>query len=152
MMYGTSINFTFECDRESTGKETGPSCEKKGNKYECHWPTAYACRPLFNVQCSIRDENGDAVKQYDFMPLSKNTNNWQARITDINFEGVSYFINVCRTVVLPKDGDAKLCPPTAGVCMVRGYVHLPWLIFSLKKQNKTICPRNLFYKILLRVA
>ena len=91
---------------------------------------------MFNVQCSVRDEDGDVVKQYDFLPLSKNKNNWQARITDVNFEGVSYFINVCRTVVFPKDGDAKLCPPTAGVCMVRGYVHLPWLMFSLKKRGE----------------
>ena len=130
MTYGASLNFTFECDQDSTGRETGPSCEKKGNKYECRWPTVYACRPLVNVQCSVRNEDGGVVKQYDFLPLSKNMNNWQARITDINLEGISYFINVCRTVVLPKEGDAKLCPPTAGVCMVKGYVHLLWLIFS----------------------
>lgn len=131
MTYGKSpklsINFIFECDQHISGQETGPACEKKpGNVYECRWPTAFACRPFINVQCSIRNEDGSVDDQFDYSPLSKSTRNWQARVTGPNLDDVSYFINVCRTVVLPKEGAAKHCPPTAGVCMVKGYVRLTW--------------------------
>lgn len=128
MTYGKSakpaINFIFECNQDTTGLDTGPACEKKAaDLYECHWPTAFACRPLINVQCSIRSEDDSVDEQYDFSPLSKNTENWQALITDpgAQLDDVSYFINVCRTVVLT--GSAQHCPPTAGVCMVQKYVH-----------------------------
>ena len=126
MTYGTapgpSINFIFECDQNFTGRGTGPaSCEKKDKQYECHWLTAYACRPLVSVQCSLRDESKKShlINQYDFLPLSMSLRNWEARITTPNFDGVSYFINVCRTVVLQKNGASSVCPPTAGVCMVK---------------------------------
>lgn len=123
---GTLINFIFECDQNFAGRETGPtSCEKKDRKrYECHWLTAYACRPMVNVQCSLRDENDEnkkshLINQYDFLPLSMSLRNWEARITTPNVDGVSYFINVCRRVVLLKNGTSSVCPPTAGVCMVK---------------------------------
>ena len=121
MTYGKSpsLNFTFECNPGVTGREIGPNCERKSDKlYECLWQTAYACRPMSSVQCSIRNEDGSVDDQYDYSPLSKSERNWQARISGPNREGVVYFINVCRTVVLQK--VARRCPPTAGVCMVKG--------------------------------
>ena len=136
MTYGKSpspsVNFIFECDQETSGLQTGPTCEKKSEKlYECFWPTAFACRPMINVQCSIRNEDGSVDDQYDYSPLSESARNWQAQITGQNLDGVSYFINVCRTVLLK--GGAKHCPPTAGVCMVdKGYVYMicPYLSCS----------------------
>lgn len=121
MTYGTSpsVNFIFECNQGINGRETGPACEKKSDKlYECHWQTAFACRPMSSVQCSIRNEDGSVDDQYDYSLLSKSERNWQARISGPNHEGVAYFINVCRTVVRQK--VARRCPPTAGVCMVKG--------------------------------
>lgn len=135
MTYGmsskTSINFIFECHQDTKSQETGPTCEKKKDKfYECRWLTAYACRPLVSVQCSIRiDDDRVGEKQFDFLPLSKSTRNWEARITSPSFDGVSYFINVCRTVVLTKDGTASVCPPTAGVCMVKKYVQILFWVY-----------------------
>jgi len=123
MTYGNgkspSLSFIFECNQGITGRETGPTCEKKkGQLYECHWQTAYACRPMGSVQCSIRNGDGGVDDQYDYTLLSKSERNWQARIPGPNREGVVYLINVCRTVVLQK--VARRCPPTAGVCMVKG--------------------------------
>ena len=125
MTYGKNpaIKFTFECNQEITARDTGLTCEKKNEKlYECNWQTPIACRPMINVQCSIRDENGNADTQYDYLSLSKNDRNWQARVLGPNIEDAAYFINVCRTVILK--GVAKYCSPTAGVCMVKGYVHI----------------------------
>ena len=122
MTYGASplLNFVFECNHGMTGRETGPACEKKDDKdmYECHWQTSYACRPMGSVQCSIRNEDGTVDDQYDYSMLSKSERNWQVRIPGPNRERVVYFINVCRTVVLRN--VARRCPPTAGVCMVKG--------------------------------
>ena len=119
MTYGgsPSLNFIFECNQGTTGRETGPACEKNDKLYECHWQTAFACRPMGSVQCSIRNEDGSVDDQYDYSLLSKSERNWQARIQGPNIERVIYFINVCRTVVLQK--VARRCPPTAGVCMVK---------------------------------
>jgi len=123
MEYGNekspSLVFSFECNHGITGREIGPTCEKiNSSLYECHWQTAHACRPMASVQCSIRNGNGSSDDQYDYKLLSKSERNWQARITGPNPEGVVYFINVCRTVVLVE--VARRCPPTAGVCMVKG--------------------------------
>ena len=71
-----------------------------------------------SVQCSIRNGDGTVDDQYDYSLLSLSERNWKARITGPNLERVAYFINVCRTVVLQK--VARRCPPTAGVCMVKG--------------------------------
>ena len=93
-------------------------CEKKDHSYECHWQTSYACRPMISVQCSIRNKDGSVDDQYDYSSLSKSDRNWRARITGPNMEGAAYFINVCRTVI--RKGVARRCPPTSGVCMVKG--------------------------------
>ncbi|KAL9969231.1 hypothetical protein ACROYT_G021424 [Oculina patagonica] len=143
MTYGKSpsVNFIFECNQGTTGRDTGPTCEKKKDKsYECHWQTAYACRPMISVQCSIRNEDGSVDEQYDFSLLSKSDRNWRARITGPNMEGVAYFINVCRTVILPKRRPARRCPPTAGVCMVKGgkYYNLGTIKHGPKKENNNI--------------
>lgn len=126
MTYGTasntSINFIFECDQRTSALETGPTCKTTTPKhYECHWLTAYACRALVSVGCSIRDEDQKAgvIKQYDFLPLSMPSRNWEALTRSEKSDDVSYFINVCRTGFLPSDGAASVCPPTAGVCMVK---------------------------------
>jgi len=123
MRYGNgtspSLKFSFECNPHATGQKTVPTCEKKNaSLYECHWQTKYSCLPLASVECSIRNGNGGSSdEQYDYTLLSKSERNWRARITGPNLEGVVYFINVCRTVVLQ---DAPKCPPTAGVCMSKG--------------------------------
>ena len=138
---GSSVNFIFECDQERKGRETGPKCERKSdNTYECHWPTPYACRPMTGVQCSIRIWNDKVDSQYDYSSLSRSTNNWQAQCTSpFSCDGASYFINVCRTVLL--NGGAVRCSPTAGICMVKGYVHK---ILSLQFAYSEIflCPRQ----------
>ena len=126
MTYGTasntSINFIFECDQRTSALETGPTCKTTTPKhYECHWLTAYACRALVSVGCSIRDEDQKTgeINQYDFLPLSMPSRNWEALVRSEKSDDVSYFINVCRTGFLPSDGAASVCPPTAGVCMVK---------------------------------
>lgn len=138
---GPSVNFIFECDQEKKGSETVPKCESKSDDtYECHWLTPYACRPMISVQCSIRILNGkDDDSQYDYSSLSRSTNNWQAQCTSpFSCDGASYFINVCRTVLL--NGGAVRCPPTAGICMVKGYVHK---ILSLRvAYSEFFCPRQ----------
>ena len=110
----TVLNIVFEC--LNTNKDA-PRCQKVDNThYLCHWPTSYACRPLNHMQCSIRNEDGSVDEQYDFSALSQSATNWQAKTTQPHFKAASYFINVCRSVILT--GFAASCPPTAGVCMV----------------------------------
>ena len=124
-----AINITFECNQQALGLDTGPTCEKKSNTYDCHWQTPFVCRPMISLQCSIRDEEKDTDNQYDFSSLSKSDGNWRAKVTGPNLDGVSFFINVCRTVLLK--GAAAHCPPTSGVCKVQGYVCSDIFILTL---------------------
>ncbi|XP_022790425.1 cation-independent mannose-6-phosphate receptor-like [Stylophora pistillata] len=138
--YGTkpAINITFECNQDTSGLDTGPTCEKKSNTYDCLWQTPFACRPMISVQCSFRDDDQDADNQYDYSSLSKSDGNWEAKVPPPNMDRVSFFINVCRTVLL-KDA-AKGCPPSSGVCMHKGgkYYNLGTIRHGPRKRENNI--------------
>ena len=75
------------------------------------WHTVHACKPFNEVECQATDKNNGTL--YDLSALSDPRGNYVVRLNAT----AAAVLNVCRSVVNVKAGNAQACPYQSAACL-----------------------------------
>ena len=122
-----NTNIMFVCDH-SVGKGT-PQLEISD---DCHfvftWKTSYVCPPHDEINCQVKDENGEI---FDFSDLALGGSNYQIPMRNSN---EVIILNTCKSLV---HSNLSRCPYKSAVCLRKENSDGSFSFTNLGETNKS---------------